>query len=262
MLSVVIGLILSSAFSAILVYAQELVPGRVGLIAGLFFGFAFGVGGLGAAALGRLADVDQPRFRLSRLLVSARDRPAHARSCQTCRAARRPGAHRADKVEFRDHDPDRRSHAIVAAEGHLVDSQLLKSIFDRVIDRGGDFEVQHFELGRTNDDFSRLTLKVSAPDEASLARLVEDLLPFGCHAIGEKDALIRADGSRRLRARRTSTRRPTSGRRSASTAHWVDVDRQRMDAAIVIADGGADLPEAARTAGRATASSAASKASA
>ena len=55
-LSVVIGLILSSAFSAILVYAQELVPGRVGLISGLFFGFAFGMGGIGAAVLGRLAD--------------------------------------------------------------------------------------------------------------------------------------------------------------------------------------------------------------
>jgi FSR family fosmidomycin resistance protein-like MFS transporter len=56
-LSVVIGLILSSAFSAILVFAQELVPGKVGMIAGLFFGFAFGVSGLGAAALGKLADL-------------------------------------------------------------------------------------------------------------------------------------------------------------------------------------------------------------
>jgi MFS transporter, FSR family, fosmidomycin resistance protein len=55
-LSVVIGLILSSAFSAILVYAQELLPGKVGMIAGLFFGFAFGMGGLGAALLGHLAD--------------------------------------------------------------------------------------------------------------------------------------------------------------------------------------------------------------
>ena len=55
-LSAVIGVILASAFSAILVYAQELVPGRVGLVAGLFFGFAFGIGGLGAAILGRLAD--------------------------------------------------------------------------------------------------------------------------------------------------------------------------------------------------------------
>jgi len=56
-LAVLIGLIISSAFSAILVYAQELLPGRVGLVAGLFFGFAFGIGGLGAAALGKLADV-------------------------------------------------------------------------------------------------------------------------------------------------------------------------------------------------------------
>ncbi|HEY3433749.1 MAG TPA: MFS transporter [Rhodocyclaceae bacterium] len=55
-LSVVIGLVLASAFSAILVYAQELVPGKVGAISGLFFGFAFGMGGLGAAVLGRIAD--------------------------------------------------------------------------------------------------------------------------------------------------------------------------------------------------------------
>ena len=55
-LTVVIGLILSSAFSAILVYAQELIPGRVGMVSGLFFGFAFGMGGIGAAVLGRVAD--------------------------------------------------------------------------------------------------------------------------------------------------------------------------------------------------------------
>jgi FSR family fosmidomycin resistance protein-like MFS transporter len=55
-LSVFIGVILASAFSAIIVYAQELVPGKVGMIAGLFFGFAFGMGGLGSALLGKLAD--------------------------------------------------------------------------------------------------------------------------------------------------------------------------------------------------------------
>jgi FSR family fosmidomycin resistance protein-like MFS transporter len=55
-LSVIIGLILSSAFTAILVYAQELMPGKVGMIAGLFFGLAFGMGGLGSAVLGHLAD--------------------------------------------------------------------------------------------------------------------------------------------------------------------------------------------------------------
>ena len=56
-LSVIIGVIISSAFSAILVYATELLPGKVGLVAGLFFGFAFGMGGLGSAILGKLADL-------------------------------------------------------------------------------------------------------------------------------------------------------------------------------------------------------------
>jgi len=55
-LSAIIGLILSSAFSAILVYAQEMIPGNVGLMAGLFFGLAFGMGGIGSAVLGVLAD--------------------------------------------------------------------------------------------------------------------------------------------------------------------------------------------------------------
>lgn len=55
-LSFVIGFILASAFSAILVYAQELMPGKVGMVSGLFFGFAFGIGGIGAAVLGQVAD--------------------------------------------------------------------------------------------------------------------------------------------------------------------------------------------------------------
>jgi FSR family fosmidomycin resistance protein-like MFS transporter len=55
-LTVVIGMVLASAFSAILVYAQDLMPGNVGMISGLFFGLAFGMGGLGAAVLGKLAD--------------------------------------------------------------------------------------------------------------------------------------------------------------------------------------------------------------
>ncbi|MFP2513359.1 MFS transporter [Buttiauxella agrestis] len=55
-LTVIIGFILASAFSAILVYAQELMPGRIGMVSGLFFGFAFGMGGLGAAVLGLVAD--------------------------------------------------------------------------------------------------------------------------------------------------------------------------------------------------------------
>lgn len=61
-LTFIIGVILASAFSAIVVFAQELVPGRVGMIAGLFFGFAFGIGGIGAAVLGIVADHTSVEF--------------------------------------------------------------------------------------------------------------------------------------------------------------------------------------------------------
>lgn len=61
-LTVIIGIVLASAFSAILVYATELMPGKVGMVAGLFFGFAFGMGGIGAAVLGQLADATSIAF--------------------------------------------------------------------------------------------------------------------------------------------------------------------------------------------------------
>ncbi len=61
-LTVPIGFILASAFPAIVVYAQELLPGKTGTVAGLFFGFAFGMGGIGAAVLGKLADATSIEF--------------------------------------------------------------------------------------------------------------------------------------------------------------------------------------------------------
>jgi FSR family fosmidomycin resistance protein-like MFS transporter len=61
-LTIVIGLLMASAFPAILVYAQELVPGRIGMISGMFFGFTFGLGGLGAAVMGRIADATSVAF--------------------------------------------------------------------------------------------------------------------------------------------------------------------------------------------------------
>ncbi len=127
--------------------------------------------------------------------------------------------------------------AIVTAQGHLVDSQILKSIFDRVIELGGDFEVQHFELGRTNDDMSRVTLKISTQDEATLARLVEDLIPFGAHAVGEKDALVRAadrDGCVPEDFYSTTNMRT----QVRVKGRWTDVEKQRMDAVIILPPGG------------------------
>jgi lysine-ketoglutarate reductase/saccharopine dehydrogenase-like protein (TIGR00300 family) len=126
--------------------------------------------------------------------------------------------------------------AIVGAQGHLIDSKILNTIFDVVIERGGAFEVMAFDIGRTNDDFSRVTLKVSAPTASALQRLVEDLTPLGCHAVEERDVLIRTadrdgcvpDDFYSTTNLRTHVR--VDGR-------WLEVERQRMDAVIVIENG-------------------------
>ena len=69
--TVIIGFVIASAFSAILVFAQELMPGRVGTVSGLFFGFAFGMGGLGAAVLGAVADARGIEYVYARMRLSA-----------------------------------------------------------------------------------------------------------------------------------------------------------------------------------------------
>jgi lysine-ketoglutarate reductase/saccharopine dehydrogenase-like protein (TIGR00300 family) len=123
--------------------------------------------------------------------------------------------------------------AIVAAEGHLIDSQLLTAIFDAVIERGAAFEVLQFDIGRTNTDFSTLTLKVSAPDEPALATLLEALMPLGCHPVADHDALVRIadrDGCAPDDFYSTTNQR-TAVRLQGQ---WVTIDRQRMDAAIVV----------------------------
>ena len=127
--------------------------------------------------------------------------------------------------------------AIVIAEGHLIDSQLLTGIFDTVIERGGAFEVLAFQIGRTNDEFSRLSLKVSAPDDGSLGSLVEALIPLGCRPALEQDALVREadrDGAAPEDFYSTTNQRTevrVGGR-------WIAVQRQRMDAAVVLGGGG------------------------
>jgi lysine-ketoglutarate reductase/saccharopine dehydrogenase-like protein (TIGR00300 family) len=130
--------------------------------------------------------------------------------------------------------PDNTLHsAVVEAEGHLIDSQILNTIFDTVIERGGQFEVLHFEIGRTNDEFSRLRLKVSAPAAESLQRTLEELMPLGCRAVEEQDALLRSadregsvpDDFYSTTNLRTEVR--VNGR-------WMPVARQRMDAVIVV----------------------------
>jgi lysine-ketoglutarate reductase/saccharopine dehydrogenase-like protein (TIGR00300 family) len=125
---------------------------------------------------------------------------------------------------------------VVEAEGHLIDSQLLNMIFDKVIERGGSFEVLHFDIGRTNNDFSHLRLKVTASGATSLQRLVEELMPLGCHPVREQDAEVRLADKAGCAPENfySSTNQQTAVR---IDSRWLDVERQRMDAAIVVEDG-------------------------
>jgi hypothetical protein len=148
---------------------------------------------------------------------------------------------------------------VVEAEGHLIDSQLLNLIFDKVIERGGSFEVQHFDIGRTNVDMSHLRLQVTAANPAALQRLIEELMPLGCHPMRERDADVEPadkDGCAPV-AFYSTTNQQTSVR---YRGRWIDVDEQRMDAVIVIDDGRAVCRKLGRR--QATWSCAASTASA
>ena len=122
---------------------------------------------------------------------------------------------------------------IVEAEGHLVDSGLLPAIFDRVVASGARFEVLHFELGATNDDFSRLQLKVTAATVDELHELVEHLVAIGCHPVRDEDALFRpADRDGCAPEDFYSTANLRTSVRVGGT--WVPVEHQRMDSTIVL----------------------------
>src|SRR5688500_15766394 len=126
--------------------------------------------------------------------------------------------------------------AVVGAEGHLIDSNILNAMFDKVIERGGAFEVLDFTIGRTNDDFSRISLKISAATSTDLQRLVEDLMQLGCNPVQENDALVRItdrDGSVPDDFYSTTNLRTHVRVRG----EWLEVSRQRMDAVVVVEDG-------------------------
>ena len=124
---------------------------------------------------------------------------------------------------------------IVEAEGHLVDSQLLNHIFDKVIERDAEFEVISFNLGRTNDDISKLELKVTAKTEAALQTLLQDLMPLGCYARSSSEVFLRqAEGDGVVPDDFYSTTNHHTLLRHGG--RWLEVDKQRMDAVIQVTE--------------------------
>jgi lysine-ketoglutarate reductase/saccharopine dehydrogenase-like protein (TIGR00300 family) len=134
--------------------------------------------------------------------------------------------------------PASHSHAsVVEAEGHLIDSQILTAIFDAVIKYDSAFDVLEFHIGRTNDEVSRLKLQVASPSEHILHNLLEELLVLGCHPEAERDVLTRpADKAGCAPEDFYSTTNHRTFVRHGG--HWLEVQRQRMDAVIVIDDSG------------------------
>jgi lysine-ketoglutarate reductase/saccharopine dehydrogenase-like protein (TIGR00300 family) len=122
---------------------------------------------------------------------------------------------------------------VVEAEGHLIDSQLLNVIFDTVIKGDSSFEVLRFAIGRTNDELSTLSMRITAPSESALHVVLEELVSLGCRLTEEDDVLARAadrdgcvpDDFYSTTNHRTLVR--VDGR-------WIEVSDQRMDAVIVL----------------------------
>ena len=125
---------------------------------------------------------------------------------------------------------------IVHAEGHLVDSQILSRIFDRVIACGSEFEVVQFALGKTNEDFSHLELRISAKSQQVLARTLVELVELGCLQTDVADAVLRPAESDRVVPDDfySTTNHKTFIR---SNGNWLEAANQRMDAVVVVQDG-------------------------
>jgi lysine-ketoglutarate reductase/saccharopine dehydrogenase-like protein (TIGR00300 family) len=124
----------------------------------------------------------------------------------------------------------------IEAEGHLIDSGHLSAIFDKIIEYRGQYEILTFDIGRTNDDPSRIQMRITASDAHQLDELLQQLTTWGCHPVRERDALVKPaekdscvpDDFYSTTNHRTHVR--VAGR-------WREVDKQRMDSVIVVVDG-------------------------
>src|SRR5262245_19599482 len=122
---------------------------------------------------------------------------------------------------------------IVEAEGHLIDSQLLNVMFDTVVRHDAAFEVLEFRIGRTNEEPSFVSMRVTAKTGGELNDLLEELVTLGCRVARIEDAhVVLADRNGCAPEDfYSTTNHQTFVRRGGN---WLTVDRQRMDAAIVI----------------------------
>jgi lysine-ketoglutarate reductase/saccharopine dehydrogenase-like protein (TIGR00300 family) len=122
---------------------------------------------------------------------------------------------------------------IVETEGHLIDSRLMTEIFDAVVRHGASFDVLEFTIGRTNQEYSRLKMRVTAASRPVMQNVLEELVRFGCRISGERDAVLQAvvqDGCAPEDFYSTSNHHTWV----RHEGEWLEVAQQRMDATIVV----------------------------
>ena len=121
----------------------------------------------------------------------------------------------------------------IEARGHLIDSGHLSAIFDKVIEYNGSYEILRFDIGRTNDEMSRIEMRLTASDERTLETLLQELTGFGAHPVDERDVSTRpAEKDRCVPDDFYSTTNHRTHIRLSG--HWIEVEAQRMDAVIVV----------------------------
>ena len=126
----------------------------------------------------------------------------------------------------------------VEAQGHLIDSHIMERIFDTVVEYQGRFEVEVFQIGRTNSEPSHLRLRIETPSGALMEKVLGQLLGLGCTPVDSRDAEVRVV-ERDCCAPEdfySTTNQRTEVRLGGT---WITVGKQRMDACIVIENGAA-----------------------
>jgi lysine-ketoglutarate reductase/saccharopine dehydrogenase-like protein (TIGR00300 family) len=127
---------------------------------------------------------------------------------------------------------------VVEAQGHLIDSHIMERIFDTVVEYQGQFEVERFEIGRTNGDASHLRLKIEAPSQKLMEQTLEALVSLGCTPVDSGDADLRTIEKDKCAPEDfySTTNHRTYARHQQN---WLEVNDQRMDALVVIKEGSA-----------------------
>ncbi|MBY0504955.1 MAG: TIGR00300 family protein [Bryobacteraceae bacterium] len=125
---------------------------------------------------------------------------------------------------------------LVEAEGHLIDSHIMEQIFDTVVEYEARYHVEHFSIGRTNSEPSRLRLQLEADSREAMDRLLAQLLGLGCSAVDSGNAETRLVTRDRCVPEDFYS---TTNHRTALRYQdqWIEVENQRMDAMIVVAEG-------------------------